>query len=136
MVNELQELIMRRVIREFVQGSRLVELMVDARNINWVQSENSTMADKILTEAQKVEAKINNSVNSELVKSAISVFREQLSESLINSLVHTSRLNADSLKPLLAILPTLRAYVEAQDMPLKDLLPFLKQQLETRLSIS
>lgn len=126
MVNELQELIMRRVVREFVQGSRLVELMVDARNINWVQSENSTMADKILTEAQKVEAKINNSVNSELVKSAISVFREQLSESLINSLAHTSRLNADSLKPLLAILPTLRAYVEAQDMPLKDLLPFLK----------
>lgn len=86
MVAEVKELTMRGVVREFVEGSRLVEVVVDTRNVSWIDKEGSTMTDKILAEAKKVETKMRNNINMEVLPLAISTFKEMLAESLINSL--------------------------------------------------
>ena len=58
MVGELRALIMRQVVRDYVQGSRLVEIVVDIRNVGEnekVNKEGSVMAEKILKEVNKVD---------------------------------------------------------------------------------
>lgn len=114
MVAELRELILRRVIREFVEGSRLADIVVDTRNVSWVQKEGSTMAEKLLAEAKKVEVKMRNSINSELIDLAVNTFKQMFTESLINSFTCIPQLSKTSaLEPLLAISPMLQAYVAA-----------------------
>lgn len=96
MVAELKELIIRRIVREFVEGSRLAEIVVDARNVSWVQKEGSTMSDKLLAEAKKVETKMRNNINLESIDLAVTVFKEMFAESLINSLTHIPKLTKNS----------------------------------------